>query len=99
MQSSNLVSVIIPVFNVRPYLCEALESVIHQTYGNLEIIIDDGWVDDSEEFCDGFAQRDSRIVVIHQENRGLSAARNAGLEHAKGQAIAFFDPNDAFLPN
>lgn len=100
MQRNNLVSVIIPVFNVRPYLCEALESVIHQTYGNLEIIVvDDGSTDGSAEICDGFAQSDSRIVVIHQENRGLSAARNAGLDRATGQGIAFLDPDDAFLPD
>ena len=95
-----LVSVIIPVYNVTSYLREALDSVAKQTYLHLEIIIvDDGSTDSSGEICDGFAERDSRITVIHQENRGLSAARNTGLDRATGQVIAFLDPDDAFLPD
>ena len=98
--TSCLVSVIIPVYNVRPYLEEALSSVIHQTYSDLEIIIiDDGSTDGSGEICDSFAALDRRIVVFHQENRGLSAARNVGLDHAGGDIISFMDPDDAFHPD
>lgn len=72
-----LVSVIIPVYNVRPYLCESIDSVINQTYKNLEIIIvDDGSTDGSGELCDKYQQIDNRIRVIHQKNKGLSGTRN-----------------------
>lgn len=92
-----LVSVIVPVYNVLPYLREALDSLTGQTYRELEIIlIDDGSTDGSGEACDEYAARDSRIFVIHQENKGLSAARNAGLDIANGDYIAFLDPDDAF---
>lgn len=97
MDTNVLVSIIIPVFNVRPYLVEAIESVINQTYQNLEIIIiDDGSTDGSSEICDDFARHDCRIRVIHKENRGLSAARNAGLDISSGNAIAFLDSDDAY---
>lgn len=92
-----LVSVIVPVYNVYPYLHEALDSVINQTYTNLEIIlIDDGSTDGSGEICDEYAERDSRIRVIHQNNKGLSAARNTGLDSMTGEILAFLDPDDAF---
>lgn len=95
-----LVSVIIPVYNVRPYLCEALDSVINQTHKDLEIIvIDDGSTDGSGDICDAYAERDSRVTVIHQENRGLGAARNAGLERMTGDAVAFLDSDDAYAPD
>ena len=87
-----LVSVIIPVYNVDPYIEEALDSVINQTYSNIEIlIIDDGSTDESGEICDRYALTDSRIVVFHQGNKGLSAARNVGLDHATGEVIALLD--------
>lgn len=91
------VSIIIPVYNVRPYLAEALDSVLCQSYGELEIIIvDDGSTDGSGEVCDSYAERDARIIVIHQENKGLSAARNVGLDRMTGDSVAFLDPDDAY---
>lgn len=78
---------------------EALESVIGQTYRNLEVLlIDDGSTDGSGEICDQYLERDPRILVFHQENKGLSAARNTGLDHATGDLIAFLDPDDAYEP-
>lgn len=95
-----LVSVIIPVYNVKSYLSECIESVINQSYSNLDIIvIDDGSRDGSSIICDYYQKRDARIRVIHQYNAGLSAARNAGLQIMRGTIVAFLDSDDAFLPN
>lgn len=97
----SLVSVIIPVYNVRPYLAEALDSVIHQTYENLEILItDDGSTDGSGELCDEYAEADKRINVFHTGNRGLAAARNYGLDHIqeKAEYIVFLDGDDWMEP-
>lgn len=100
MKGDELVSVIIPVFNVKPYLAEALDSVLNQSYDNLEIIvIDDGSTDGSEEICDEYKNKDNRIIVFHQENKGLSSARNTGLDRANGQFISFLDPDDAMHPD
>lgn len=94
-----LVSVIIPVYNVKPYLVESLESVVGQSYRNLEIIVvDDGSTDGSTAICDEYAEKDKRIRVIHQMNKGLSAARNIGLDHMTGEIIAFLDSDDVFHP-
>lgn len=91
------VSVIIPVYNVCPYLHDALDSVTGQTYSNLEIIlVDDGSDDGSGEVCDEYAGLDPRIRVIHQYNKGLSGARNTGLDAMTGDVIAFLDPDDAY---
>lgn len=99
MEMGALVSVIVPVFNVAAYLVEALDSVIHQTYENLEIIIiDDGSTDGAGEICEAYAGRDGRIRLIHQENKGLSSARNVGLNAMTGEAVAFLDPDDAYDP-
>lgn len=89
------ISVIIPVYNVIPYLKNALESVINQTYSNLEILlIDDGSTDESGKLCDIYAKLDPRIKVYHTSNNGLSAARNIGLQHCTGEYIAFLDSDD-----
>lgn len=89
------VSIIIPVFNTKDYLTRCLQSVCKQTYSNLEIIcVDDGSTDGSENIVDEFAKTDSRVIAIHQENSGESAARNAGLKIATGSYIAFMDCDD-----
>ena len=94
------VSVIIPVYNVRNYVSQCLESVVRQTFQNLEIfVIDDGSTDGSGELCDGFAETDSRILVLHTENHGLSAARNLGLDHASGDYLSFLDSDDWMEPD
>ena len=99
MNKSILVSVIIPVYNVYPYLTECLESVLNQTYKNLEIIIvDDGSTDGSEKICDSYASKDPRIRLIHQKNQGVSAARNTGLDMMNGDVVAFLDSDDAYHP-
>jgi len=92
------VSVVIPVYNVKPYLERCVNSVLRQTYKDLEIIlVDDGSTDGSGELCDDIATRDHRIRVIHQENQGLSGARNAGIHQANGVFIAFLDSDDEWL--
>ena len=92
---NKLISIIIPVYNVENYLKKCIESVIKQTYKNLEIIlIDDGSTDNSGKICNEYLKKDSRIIVIHQENKGLSEARNAGLNIAKGEYIGFVDSDD-----
>ena len=90
-----LISVIIPVYNVAAYINRCLESVVNQRKQDLEIIlIDDGSQDCSPAICDQWAQKDARIVVIHQANAGAAAARNRGLNVAKGQYIMFVDADD-----
>lgn len=100
MKKKVLVSIIIPVYNVAPYLVEALESVINQTYEYIEIIIiNDGSNDGSDIICDKYAQKDNRIKVVHQKNKGLSAARNVGLDIKSGEVVAFMDPDDKLHPD
>ena len=93
------ISVIVPVYNVERYVEKCVASICAQTYKNLEIIlVDDGSTDTSGAICDRLAKEDSRIVVIHQKNAGLSAARNAGLEIAKGEYLGFIDSDDYIAP-
>lgn len=92
------ISVIIPVYNVRPYLERCVQSVLRQTHKDLEIIlVDDGSTDGSDELCDHLASSDQRIRVIHQENQGLSGARNTGIYEATGMYIVFLDSDDMWL--
>lgn len=92
---NGLISVIVPVYNVEKYLARCVDSIIAQTYSNLEIIlVDDGATDRSGLICDEYAQKDSRIRVIHKENGGLSDARNAGIEASNGQYLCFIDSDD-----
>lgn len=90
-----LISVIVPVYKVEKYLCKCVDSILAQTYANLEIIlVDDGSPDNCGRICDEYALKDSRIKVIHQQNGGLSAARNAGLDIATGKYVGFIDSDD-----
>ena len=90
-----MVTVIIPVYNVEMYLPLCINSILKQTYQNLEIIlIDDGSTDDSPGICDTYALKDNRIKVIHQQNQGAAVARNTGLENATGEYIVFVDSDD-----
>lgn len=99
-----LVSIIIPIYKVEPYLQRCLNSIISQTYTNLEIIlVDDGSPDGCPKICDEYARKDNRIIVIHKENGGLSDARNAGLDICKGDYVSFVDGddwiNDCYIEN
>lgn len=96
---NDLISVIVPVYNVEKYLEQCVDSIINQTYTNLEIIlVDDGSTDNSGKICDEYAAMDSRVKVVHKINAGVSAARNLGLETAKGKYITFVDSDD-FIEN
>lgn len=93
-------SIIIPVYNVEQYLQNCVQSVLTQTYQDLQVIlVDDGSTDSSGILCDQLAQQDSRIQVVHKVNGGLSDARNAGLKVATGDYVAFFDSDDVYLLN
>lgn len=94
-----MVSVIIPIYNVEKYLEKCVESVLCQTYQNLEVIlVDDGSPDGCGAICEEYAQKDKRVRVIHKENGGLSDARNAGLDVCKGDCILFVDSDDCIHP-
>jgi len=89
------ISIIVPVYNVEKYLDKCVQSLINQTYGNIEIIlVDDGSPDDCPEMCDNYAKQDFRIRVIHKSNGGLSDARNAGMREALGDYILYVDSDD-----
>ena len=92
-------SIIVPVYKVEKYLPKCIDSILAQTFTDFELIlIDDGSPDRCGEICDEYAIKDERIVVIHQVNRGVSAARNAGLDAAKGEYIGFVDSDDWIKP-
>lgn len=97
---NELISIIAPVYQVEAYLPACVKSVLAQTYTNLELIlVDDGSRDSSGSLCDTYARQDSRIRVLHQENQGVSAARNAGLKLASGEYLAFIDSDDLIKPD
>lgn len=94
-----LISIIVPVYNVENYLKRCVDSLINQTYKNLQIIlVDDGSKDNCASICDEYAKADSRIIVIHKDNAGVSAARNSGLDIAEGDYIGFVDSDDYVHP-
>lgn len=93
------ISIIVPVYNVEKYLCECLDSILAQTYSDFELIlVDDGSADRSGAICDEYAERDKRIRVFHQENKGQSAARNFGIDVSCGEWIHFVDSDDVIHP-
>ena len=95
-----IISIIVPVYNTERYLDQCVRSLLCQTYGDLEIIlVNDGSTDHSGKLCDAFAEQDSRVIVLHKENGGLSDARNAGLDMASGQYISFIDSDDFVAEN
>jgi len=94
-----LISIIVPIYNVEPYLPRCIDSILAQTYSNFELIlVDDGSPDDCGRICDSYATKDERIRVIHKANGGLSDARNAGLDIAEGELIGFVDSDDYIHP-
>ena len=94
-----LISIIIPIYKVESYLERCIDSVLHQTYRDIEIIlVDDGSPDNCGKICDEFALKDNRVVVLHKENSGLSSARNAALDICKGDYIMFVDSDDYVEP-
>lgn len=100
MEKRPLISVIVPVYKVEPYLDRCVQSIVDQTWKNLEIIlVDDGSPDGCARMCDEWARRDARIRVIHKENGGLSDARNAGMAAATGEYIGFVDSDDWIEPD
>ena len=95
-----VVSVVVPVYHAQKYLNECVDSLLRQTYKNIEIIlVDDGGNDNCPKMCDDWARKDTRIKVIHKENGGLSSARNTGLDIAEGEYISFIDSDDYVAEN
>lgn len=100
MQEEVKISIIIPVYNVEKYLHECLDSIINQTFTDIEIIcVDDGSTDKSSEILEEYEQKDKRFTVISQPNKGVSAARNRGMQQAKGKYIMFVDSDDYIASN
>lgn len=99
MAEDKMLSVIVPVYNVAPYLDRCVSSLLAQDYPDLEILlVDDGSQDGSGALCDGYAKGDARVRVLHKENGGLSSARNAGLDRARGTYVTFVDSDDYVEP-
>ena len=94
------VSIIVPIYNSETHLSRCIDSILAQTYSDFELIlVNDGSIDNSGKICDEYAQKDSRIIVIHKENGGTSSARNIGLEKSHGEYITFVDSDDTIYPN
>lgn len=99
MGKEELISAIVPIYNVRPYLEKCFDSIARQSYQNLEIIlVDDGSTDGSGELCEDLSKRDGRVRVIHKKNGGLGSARNAGIDAARGAILSFVDSDDWIEP-
>ena len=97
---NNKISIIVPVYNVAQYLHACIDSIINQTYKNIEVVlVDDGSTDDSGNICEEYKKNDERIIVVHQKNSGLSAARNVGIEISTGEYITFIDSDDYISPD
>lgn len=97
--SNPFLSVIVPVYNVEPYLPQCLDSILSQTFADFEVIlVDDGSTDGSGALCDSYAEKDGRFLCIHKENGGLVSARQAGFPYAKGQYVTFVDSDDWIAP-
>ena len=97
---SSVISVIVPIYNVENYLDRCIESIVNQTYKDLEIIlVDDGSPDNCPQMCDSWAEKDNRIKVVHKENGGLSDARNAGMLHVTGEIVSYIDSDDRIESN
>ena len=97
---NDLISVIVPVYNIKEYLRRCVESILHQTYKNIEVLlVDDGSTDGSGDLCDELAKEDSRVRVFHKENGGSSAARNLAIDNAKGTYLGFVDSDDYVAPD
>ena len=98
MKNSNeekLISIIVPIFRVQKYLNKCVDSILNQSYSNIEVIlVDDGSDDNCPQICDQYKKCDDRVVVIHKQNGGLSSARNAGLNIARGEYVGFIDSDD-----
>ena len=96
---NDLITVVVPIYNVEKYLEKCIDSILEQTYQNIELIlVDDGSTDNCGKICDNYAKKDNRIKVIHKSNGGLSDARNIGIKYAKGKFITFIDSDD-FITN
>lgn len=97
---SELISVVVPIYNTGKYLVECVEHVLRQSYQNIEIIlVDDGSTDNSGKICDTFMMQDERVRVFHQENQGAAQAKNLGLREARGQYITIVDSDDIVKEN
>ena len=95
-----MISIIVPIYNVEKYLRRCIDSILGQTCRNFEVIlVDDGSPDGCGAICDAYAAKDARVTVIHQQNAGVSAARNVGLVYARGELIGFVDPDDFIAPS
>ena len=100
MEQKDKITIVVPVYKVEKYLRRCIESILQQTYKNIEIIlVDDGSPDNCGKICDEYKEKDNRIIVIHKENGGLSDARNAGIDIATGKYIAFIDSDDYVANN
>lgn len=95
LKNNDLISIIVPIYNVEKYIEKTIQTILEQSYNNIEIIlVDDGSMDKSKDICDFYAKKDKRIKVFHQKNKGVSSARNLGIDNAKGKYIVFIDGDD-----